>query len=308
MERNTVRALPLHIARALQAADTACSVPSGDGGAACHNAAISLARALTYYVGAVAVAQYSQAVYTESIEADPTLNRSLRSLRRLLPGQWLGWAARGLEATPDGPVGGLAVWYLTTVGGEIAAAYEGLRRAMVDHLAYAGDYGPSGTVSPRLLLEMVDQYGIRRAKAPTDSLPSDFDEQVAAAIMPGLRAAIESAGFMSEYPLYAPQQRQLLMGLDAVTPMPPMTAPDTEATILLYPPGEPPDYTKRPDLTAERLPLFPLDPLLAYLRCEQCATYRVAALSEVAGGVPTYRGLDPECRHMLNPAPEPATL
>jgi hypothetical protein len=32
----------------------------------------------------------------------------------------------------------------------------------------------------------------------------------------------------------------------------------------------------------------------------------VAALSEVAGGVPAYRGLDPECGHSLHPA-EPAT-
>ena len=162
-------------------------------------------------------------------------------------------------------------------------------------------------VSPRLLLEMVDQYGIRRAKTPAESFPHDFDAQAADAILPGLRAAIDSAGFMSEYPLYAPRQRQLLMGPSATTPMPPMSAPDdTEATILMYPPGEPPDYTKRPDLTVERLPLFPLDPLLAYLRCEQCGTYRVAALSEVAGGAPTYRGLDPDCRHTLYPAAEPA--
>ena len=149
-------------------------------------------------------------------------------------------------------------------------------------------------------------YGIRRAKTPAESLPPDFDAQVAGVLLPGLRAAIESAGFMREYPLYAPQQRQLLIGLSPSTPMPPMTAPDTEATILVYPPGEPPDYTKRPDLTAERLPLFPLDPLLAYLRCEQCGTYRVAALSEVAGGVPTYRGLDPDCRHLLHPDAGPA--
>jgi hypothetical protein len=308
MERDSVPGLPLHIARALQAADSACAAPASadDGAAACHDAAISLAGALTYYVGAVAVAQYSQAVYTETIQPDPTLNRSLRNLRRILPGQWLGWAARGLEEWPAGPVNGLAEWYLTPVEGNIAEAYEGLRRLMVDHLAYAGDYGPHEEVSPRLLLEMVDQYGIRRAKTPAQSLSRDFDAQVAAALLPGLRAAIASAGFMSEYPLYAPQQRQLLMGLSPSTPMPPMTAPDSEATILVYPPGEPPDYTKRPDLTAERLPLVPLDPLLAYLRCSQCGTYRVAALSEVAGGAPTYRGLDPECRHLLYPTAEPA--
>jgi hypothetical protein len=154
---------------------------------------------------------------------------------------------------------------------------------------------------------MVDQYGIRRAKTPAEGLPADFDAQVADTILPGLQTAIESAELLSEYPLYAPQQRQLLMGTDPTTPMPPMSAPDeAEATILVYPPGEPPDYTKRPDLTAERLPLFPLDPLLAYLRCEQCGTYRVAALSEVAGGTPTYRGLDPDCGHLLNPAAEPA--
>ncbi|HET9496296.1 MAG TPA: hypothetical protein VFR15_18875 [Chloroflexia bacterium] len=308
MEGNVGRGLPLHIARALQAVDGACSSSdAGDGGAACLDASLGLADALTYYVGAVAVAQYSQAVYTERIEPDPTLNRSLRSLRRVLPGQWLGWAARGLEAWPGGPVAGMAEWYLTPVGGDIAGAYEALRRLMAEHLNYAGDYGPRDEVSPRLLLEMVDQYGIRRAKTPAESLPADFDAQVADTILPGLRAAIESAGFMSEYPLYAPQQRQLLMGTSPTTPMPPMSAPDeAEATILAYPPGEPPDYTKRPDLTAERLPLFPLDPLLAYLRCEQCGTYRVAALSEVAGGVPTYLGLDPDCGHLLNPAAEPA--
>jgi hypothetical protein len=303
MESNVGRGLPLHIARALQAVDSACP---GDGGAVCLDATLRLAEAITCYAGAVAVAQYSQAVYTERIEPDPTLNRSLRSLRRVLPGQWLGWAARGLEAWPGGPVAGLAEWYLTSVGGDIAASYEALRRLMAEHLSYAGDYGPRDAVSPRVLHEMVDQYGIRRAKTPAESLPADFDALVAETILPGLRAAIDTAGFISEYPLYAPQQRQLLMGTSPTTPMPPMTAPDTEATILVYPPGEPLDYTKRPDLTAERLPLFPLDPLLAYLRCEQCDTYRVAALSEVAGGVPTYRGLDPDCRHLLTPAAEPA--
>ena len=131
-------------------------------------------------------------------------------------------------------------------------------------------------------------------------------DTIAVAVAEAALAAVASAGFMSEYLLYAPQQRQLLMGTSATTPMPPMTAPDTEATILVYPPGEPPDYTRRPDPQAERLPLFPLDPLLVYLRCEQCGTYRVAALSEVAGGLPTYRGLDPECGHTLHPAAEPA--
>ena len=307
MDSNVGRALPLHIARALQAADGACSAPeAGDGGAACLDAALGLADALTYYVGAAAVAQYSQAVYAETIEPDPTLNRSLRSLRRILPGQWLGWAARGLEAWPGSAVVGMAEWYLTPVGGEIAGAYEGLRRLMSEHLSYAGDYGPREEASPRLLLEMVDQYGIRRAKTPAESLPAGFDAKVAGAILPGLRAAIDSAGFLSEYALYAPRQRQLLMGLSSARPMPPVTAPDTDATILVYPPGEPPDYTKRPDPTAERLPLFPLDPLVAYLRCDECDTYRVAALSEVAAGVPTYCGLDPDCRHLLHPSAEPA--
>ncbi len=290
---------PLPIARALQATEQNCS-SSEDGAASCLAAVLRLADALTYYLGAVAVAQYSQSVYTGQIEADPALNRSLRSLRRVLPGQWLRWTADGLAAAPNGPVEGLAAWYFHEENGEIARAYKGLRQAMVGHLAYAGDYGPREKASPRHLLELIDQYRIRRGKVPPDTLPPDFDERVAEAILPGLRAALGSTDFLTEYQLYAPQQRQLLTGLKAATPMPPMSdPPDTAATILLYPPGEAPDYTKRPNPQAERLPLFPLDPLLVYLRCPQCALYRVAALQAMVAGAPHYVGLDPDCGHEI---------
>jgi hypothetical protein len=171
---------------------------------------------------------------------------------------------------------------------------------MVTHLAYDGDYGSRQFVPPRILLEMVDQYRIRRAKMPPQVLIDDLDEQVAGALLPGLRALLYTAGFLSECVLYAPETRQLLMGTRPATAMPPMTVPPDlvdAATLLLYPPGAAPDYTKRPTLGDERLPLFPLDPLLVYIQCGECDSYRVAALSEVVNGKPTYRGLDPNCGH-----------
>jgi hypothetical protein len=249
------------------------------------------------------VAQYSQAIYLGRAEVDPTLNRSLRSLKRVLPGQWLLWAAKGLEAAPDGPVEGLSGWYLSRQTGPLGGAYEGLRRLMVEHLSYAGDYGPQDSVSPRLLLELVDQYRIRRGKASMESLPTHFDRQVADVLLPGLRGALESGAFLTGYRLYAPAQRRLLMGTKATTPMPPISAPlDATASILVYPPGEPPDYTKRPNLQTESQPLFPLDPLLVYVRCAECGKDRVGALREVSNGEATYVGQDPECRHPITPA------
>jgi hypothetical protein len=288
---------PLPVARALEAAEKACG---GDDAAACHVAVMRLADTLAYYVGAIAVAQYTQALLTGQVEPDPTLSRSLRSLRRVLLGQWLGWAARGLAATPEGPVEGLAGWYGTRQAGEVASAYGGLLGLMRERLAYNGDYGHQETVSPRTLLELVDQYLIRRGKTPADALPPDFDRRVTATLLPGLRATLDGAEFLKEYALYAPQQRQLLMGSKPVTPMPPMQAPAEAAeaaTLLLYSPGEEPDYTKRPDLQKQREPVFPLDPLLVYVTCPQCDRHRVAALQEVIAGTPHYLGLDPDCEH-----------
>lgn len=288
---------PLPVARALEAAEGACG---GNEGATCHASVMRLADTLAYYVGAIAVAQYTQALLTGQIEPEPTLGRSLRSLRRVLLGQWLGWAARGLAATPDGPVEGLARWYAGKQGGDAATAYGGLLDLMRRHLAYNGDYGPQETVSPRTLLELVDQCRIRRGKTPADALPHAFDRKVTETLLPGMRAVIDSAAFLKEYDLYAPQQRQLLMGSRPVTPMPPFQAPAEAAeaaTLLLYSPGEEPDYTKRPDLQKQREPIFPLDPLLAYLPCPLCDSPRVAALQEVVAGTPHYLGLDPDCEH-----------
>jgi hypothetical protein len=261
---------------------------------------LRLADVFAYYLGALAVAQYTQALYLGSAEADPTLNRSLRSLRRVLPGQWLVWIARGLAATPGGPIEGFAGWYAREEGGDLASAYAVLQGIMVEELGYTGDYGPREKASPRYLLELVDQYRIRRGKVPPDSIKPALDARVSNAVLSGLRAMLESAGFLAEYPLYAPGRRQLLMGDKPTTPMPPLSAPaDSEATLLVYPPGELPDFTKRPNLQADRLPLFPLDPLLVYSHCPQCDRYRVAALQEVVGGSPMYLGLDPDCNHRL---------
>jgi hypothetical protein len=287
---------PLHIARSLQEADRATS------GADKHSATLMLADAITCYLGALGVAQYSQALLTEQIEGNPTLNRSLRSLRRVLPGQWLGWAAMSLEAVPNGPVEGLGQWYLHGSFDHVGPAYEALLRIMKLHLAYTGDYGSRQFVPPRILLEMVDQYRIRRSKMPPEVLIENLDEQVADALLPGLRALLDTAGFLSEYPLYAPEARQLLMGVKPTTPMPPMSVPVDllgAATLLLFKPGAVPDYTRRPTMDDARQPLFPLDPLMVYIQCGECNRNRVAVLSEVANGTPTYRGLDPQCRHEI---------
>src|SRR5215217_9334532 len=155
-------------------------------------------------------------------------------------------------------------------------------------------------VAPRVLLEMVDQYRIIRGKRLEGQASFEHDGEVAGVLLGGIEGLLESSDFFTEYELYAPQQRQLLMGTKPVTPMPPMTAPgDAEGTLLLYPPGEVPDYTKRPNLQNERAPLFPLDPLLVYERCDSCDIYRVGALRGVVDGVPAYMGLDPECGHNL---------
>ncbi|MBF6614200.1 MAG: hypothetical protein IVW55_13825 [Chloroflexi bacterium] len=298
MDKIAAPGYPLHITRSLLAAEKECARSGATTG--CEAAVMRLAEAIIYYVGAVAVGQYSQALFTQGIEPDPTLSRSLRSLRRLLPGQWLGWASRGLRVVHDEQVVGLARWYSGEKGVDVTSAYEALRRAMVEYLAYTGEYGPRSAVSPRLLLELIDQFRIRRGKMPGDALPPDLQAEVSAALLSGLRAMLLNAAFLSEYPLYAPQQRRLLMGAKATTPMPPMTAPtDTTATILLYPPGEIPDYTKRPNLQAEQIPLFPLDPLLVYIHCDRCDRYLIAALKEVVANAPSYVGIDPDCGHGL---------
>src|SRR3954447_19759089 len=129
----------LPISRGLVAAEQACF--SGEGGE-CHAAAFRLADAVAYYLGAVAVAQYWQGQYEGTSEADPALNRSLRSLRRVLPGQWLGWTAKALATAPKGPVEGFAEWYTEEQEDVVAAAYTDLLRVMVEQLGYAGDYGP----------------------------------------------------------------------------------------------------------------------------------------------------------------------
>jgi hypothetical protein len=293
MDKATTPLLPLHIARALRAVE---SSPSGSDQ---HARVVDLADGLLYYVGALAIAQYSQAVVLEQINADPTLNRSLRSLRRILPGQWLGWTARALEATPKGVVEGLSEWYSQDSSAALATSYEELRAIMVADLAYAGDFGSRTFVPPRSLLELLDQYRIRRDKTPSETLQGDLDERVVNALLPGLRSAIDGTSFLREYVLYAPGQRQLLMGIKATTPMPPMSAPadlvDT-ATILLYPPGTIPDFTKRPRRDDESGPLFPLDPLIVYIESKECDRFIMAALSRVENGRPVYKGLDPECK------------
>ncbi len=298
MNANQSPLYPLPVSRALSVAEQAFAAADSTS---YHAAVLRLADAIMYYLGAVAVGQYSQALYLGNAQVDPTLNRSLRNLLRLLPGQWLGWTARSLAATPNGPVEGLAAWYSGDHdSGELPKAYQVVQHIMADTLAYTGEYGPRDRVSARLLLELIDQYRIRRSKTVSDTLSPDIDAPVSNALLPGLRALLASAGFITLYPLYAPNQRQLLTGPKPTVPMPPISAPaDATATILIYPPGEAPDYTKRPDLQTERLPLFPLDPLLVYIHCPPCDRYRVAALREVVGGKASYLGLDPDCGHTI---------
>jgi hypothetical protein len=295
MDKATTPLLPLHIARALGAADSAA--PGRDH----HDRVIELADNLLYYLGALAIAQYTQALVLEQISADPTLNRSLRNLRRILPGQWLGWTARALEATPKGIVEGLSQWYLREGATALTTAYEELRGIMVADLSYNGDFGPRTFVPPRLLLELEDQYRIRRDKTSPEALEGavDLDERVANALLPGLHSTIDGAGFLRDYVLYAPGQRRLLMGNKATTPMPPISAPNDladTATVLLYPPGTLPDFTRRPLRDEEREPLFPLDPLIVYIESKESGRFVMAALNRVENGMPVYRGLDPECK------------
>jgi hypothetical protein len=293
MDKATAPLLPLHIARALRAVDRATQ------GIEQHARVLELADGLLYYLGALAIGQYSQAVVLEQVNADPALNRSLRSLRRVLPGQWLGWTAKGLEATPDGIVKGLREWYLQESTPELVTSYETLRGIMVADLGYTGDFGERTFVPPRGLLELVDQYRIRRGKVPPETLTGGVDERVAGALLPGLRAAISRATFLGEYVLYAPAQRQLLMGVKATTPMPPMSAPADlldAASILLYPQSSVPDFTKRPSGDEENRPLFPLDPLIVYIESKEYDRFVMAALSGVEGGKPVYKGLDAECK------------
>jgi hypothetical protein len=284
---------PLPISRALKAADS-------DAAPHTPHLVLHLADALTYYLGAVAVGQYSRATLTGEIEPDPTLNRSLRNLRRVLPGQWLLWIARSLEATPNAPVEGLAAWYNTRERGPVAEAYSTLLHTMREKLDYTGDYGDREQASPRDLLELIDQFRIRLGKVGEAALSPEDASVLSGAIVSGLRAAIESAPLLSAYQLYAPVERKLLMGLKPTTPMPPMSFPPFEEilTLLLYPPGDPPDYTKRPKLDQERMPLFPLDPLLSYLWCAACDTHRIFALRESQPPTFTYVGLDPDCGHI----------
>jgi hypothetical protein len=280
---------PLPIARALQAAE---SDPT-------HGAAWALADAITLYLGAMAVGQYSRATLVGDAEPDPTLNRSLRSLRRVLPGQWLLWSARGLAQTPGGAVERLSEWYEQRGAGPVADAYASLLSTMRGRLGYEGEYGERPEASPRDLLELVDQYRVRLKKVGEEALDEESKARVAGALAGGLRALLE-APFFADYQLYAPGERKLLMGPEPRMPMPPLTVPTGAAelaTLLLYPPGEMPDFTKRPRLNEERQPLFPLDPLLVYAHCPMCDEYRVAALREVADGAPLYAGLDPACGH-----------
>lgn len=301
MQRGEVETYPypLPLACALREAEQACA---DDAAAACHEEALWLADVVACYVGALAVGQYTQVFYSGEIEADPTLNRSLRALRRVLTGQWLLWAARGLAAAPSGPVEGLAKWYSRAESGLLAEAYAAVRAVMVEQLGYTGEFGPAEEVSPRLFLELLDQYRVRLGKSSPEALSPGERGRLGQAILSGLRDLLQSGTAMREYRLYAPQQRKLLMGLEERTPMPPLSVPEDAAeaaTLLLYPPGSLPDYTKRPGAQAYTLPLFPLDPLLAYLYCQECDAYQVAALRGISGELPTYQGLS--CKHTISP-------
>ncbi|MGI8588530.1 MAG: hypothetical protein ACR2M0_12720 [Chloroflexia bacterium] len=252
---------------------------------------------LVFYLGAVAISVYEQ-VRAEGGASDPTLNRSLRNLRRPTYGQWLGWVRGALNAVPAGAalLPGLRAAYETPDDGMLLLGYEGLRGIMAVQLGYTGDYGPREEASPRLLLELINQYQLRRANHP---LPpgSGFDEMaVVTALAPGLRAAYNRFGLLAAYPLLGLVRTPAggievlkLQGLDL-----------RESAVELDPAADPPGTLLLAD--PNELPMLVLDPWLIYAECPECGQVQVAAFSGQDGDVQRYLGL--ECEHTWTRGPD----
>jgi hypothetical protein len=276
---------PEPVARAWQRVLIASPLPSFH-----HRQLLVAAETLAYYLGAVAIAAYEQ-YQAEGGTPDPALNRSLRNLRRPTFGQWLGWVRSALAAVPaeDSLLPGLAAAYDAPDTGMLLLGYEGLRAMMVVQLGYSGEYGAREAATPRLLLELINQYQLRRANHP---LPPDsgFDEMGAVSVMaPGLRAALGRLSLLAAYPLLGlvrtPAGTVEVLRLQGLSPARSSVELDPEAaapgTLLLANPDE--------------LPMLVLDPWLIYAECPECGQVQVAAFQRREGELLHYRGL--ECEH-----------
>ncbi len=264
-----------------------------------HRQLLVLAETLVDYVAAIALAAYA-ADQAAGAPPDPTLNRSLRSLRRPTFGQWLGWAAAGLVAVPPegAPVPGLAAAYETPHADLMLTAYEGLRGIMVVQLDYTGEYGAREAVSPRLLLELLNQYQLRLARHPPAPAVG-FDEMAVIAVLgPGLRTVLGHLAVLAAYPLLALARGEAgaievlrLQGLDVV-----------EAAVELEPGAAPPGTLLLAD--AEDQPMLVLDPWMIFAACPECGQVQVAVFAGREGDVLQYHGL--ECEHTWTQGPEVA--
>ncbi|HMA37851.1 MAG TPA: hypothetical protein VKY74_25595 [Chloroflexia bacterium] len=262
-----------------------------------HQQLLVAAETLAFYLAAVAISAYEQS-QAEGGPPDPTLNRSLRNLRRLTFGQWLGWVRTALGAVPSAQalVPGLQAAYETPDSGMTLFGYETLRGLMVVGLGYTGEYGAREVASPRLLLEMINQYQLRRATHPPAPDAGFDDMAVVTALAPGLRAAYSRVALLAAYPLLGLVRtaagatevvRLAGLGITASTVElePEVAAP---GTLLLANPDE--------------LPMLVLDPWLIYAECTQCGQVQIAAFAGQAGVTLRYHGL--ECEHNWARGPE----
>jgi hypothetical protein len=262
-----------------------------------HRQLLVAAETLADYVAAVAISAYEQ-YQAEGGAPDPTLNRSLRNLRRPTFGQWLGWAATALHAVPDDHalIPGLQAAYEAPDTGMGLLGYEGLRGLLVVYLGYTGDYGQREVATPRLLLELINQYQLRLANHPP-APDSGYDEMAAVTVLaPGLRAALGHLSLLAAYPLLGlvrttagPVEVLHLQGLGI-----------GESSVEIDPDAPPPGtlLLANPD----ELPMLVLDPWLIYTQCPECGQVQVAAFRGRQGDHLQYYGFD--CEHHWTQGPE----
>jgi len=281
---------PLPLARAWQRA-----LIASPRAAFHHRQLLVAAEWLAYYLGAVAIAVYEQ-LRAAGGSAAPTLDRSLRNLRRPTYGQWLGWVRGALGALPaeHDLLPGLQPAYEDADRGMLLLGYEGLRAIMVVLLGYTGEYGAREAASPRLLLELINQYQLRRVK---HTLPPDsgFDEMAVVSVLaPGLRACYGRLGLLAAYPLLG-----LLQTPDGVEVVRLQGLSVTASSVELEPDSSPPGTLLLAN--REELPVLVLDPWLIYAACPECGTIQIAAFAGQEGAARRYHGL--ECEHTWERGP-----
>ena len=287
-----VNRYPMPLARGWQRVLVAAARPSLH-----HEALLVLAETLAAVLGGIAIAAYQG----RETPPDPALNRSLRNLRHVTLGVWLGWVRGALVAVPpaEAPIPGLAAAYEAADPDMLLIGYEGLRGQMVVYLGGAGDYGPREAASPRLLLELINQYQLRLAKHPPAPDSSWDPMGIVTVLAPGLRAALGRLAVLADYPLLglvrdAGGQVQVLrlMGFSA-----------EESSVELDPEAAPPGTLLLAD--PDELPMLVLDPWLIFARCPACGNTQVAALAGQRDATTDYFGLD--CGHVW-PLTEPPAL